>query len=241
MNSRRARRPDSVTRATEPAVRSRLGRLGVAALCVPTLQLLLGALVPAHAADGTSAADNTLILVSCALVLLMTPGLAFFYGGFVQGRNVLNTMGMSLVMMGIATLVWTSVGFSLAFSDGGELNAVIGNPFSYALLENLSDTWDGLTIPGLSFALFQGMFAIITPALISGALVERLSFRFWCLFTPIWLVMIYAPLAHMVWGGGMLGKDLDFAGGTVVHISSCLLYTSPSPRDKRQSRMPSSA
>ena len=133
---------------------TRLGRLGIAALCVPALQLLLGALVPAHAADGTAAADNTLILVSCALVLLMTPGLAFFYGGFVQGRNVLNTMGMSLVMMGIATLVWTSVGFSLAFSDGGELNAVIGNPFSYALLENLSDTCDGLTIPGLSFALF---------------------------------------------------------------------------------------
>jgi len=177
-------------------------------------------LLPAHAADGSAAADNTLILVSSALVLLMTPGLAFFYGGFVQGRNVLNTMGMSLVMMGIATLVWASVGFSLAFSDGGAMNAVIGNPFSYALLENLNDTWDGLTIPGLSFALFQGMFAIITPALISGALVERLSFRFWCLFTPLWLLAVYAPLAHMVWGGGFLGKDLDFAGGTVVHISS---------------------
>ncbi|MAH57731.1 MAG: ammonia channel protein [Synechococcus sp. ARS1019] len=194
--------------------------MGIAALCVPALQLLLGALLPAHAADGSAAADNTLILVSSALVLLMTPGLAFFYGGFVQGRNVLNTMGMSLVMMGIATLVWASVGFSLAFSDGGAMNAVIGNPFSYALLENLNDTWDGLTIPGLSFALFQGMFAIITPALISGALVERLSFRFWCLFTPLWLLAVYAPLAHMVWGGGFLGKDLDFAGGTVVHISS---------------------
>ncbi len=201
-------------------MRSRLGRLGIAALCVPALQLLLGAWLPAHAADGSAAADNTLILVSSALVLLMTPGLAFFYGGFVQGRNVLNTMGMSLVMMGIATLVWASVGFSLAFSDGGAMNAVIGNPFSYALLENLNDTWDGLTIPGLSFALFQGMFAIITPALISGALVERLSFRFWCLFTPLWLLAVYAPLAHMVWGGGFLGKDLDFAGGTVVHISS---------------------
>ena len=201
-------------------MRSRLGRLGIAALCVPALQLLLGAWLPAHAADGSAAADNTLILVSSALVLLMTPGLAFVYGGFVQGRNVLNTMGMSLVMMGIATLVWASVGFSLAFSDGGAMNAVIGNPFSYALLENLNDTWDGLTIPGLSFALFQGMFAIITPALISGALVERLSFRFWCLFTPLWLLAVYAPLAHMVWGGGFLGKDLDFAGGTVVHISS---------------------
>ena len=201
-------------------VRSRLGRLGIAALCVPALQLLGTALLPAHAANGSAASDNSLILISSAMVLLMTPGLAFFYGGFVQGRNVLNTMGMSIVMMGIATLTWAGVGFSLAFGDGGSWNAVIGNPFDHALLENLSGTWDGLTIPGLSFALFQGMFAIITPALISGALVERLSFRFWCLFTPLWLLVVYAPLAHMVWGGGFLGKDLDFAGGTVVHISS---------------------
>ena len=111
-------------------------------------------------------------------------------------------------------------GFSLAFSDGGALNGVIGNPFSFAMLENVPDVWDGLAIPGLSFALFQGMFAIITPALISGALVERISFRFWCVFTPLWLLVVYAPLAHMLWGGGCLGKDLDFAGGTVVHISS---------------------
>ena len=129
--------------------------MGIAALCVPALQLLLSATLPAHAGDGSAAADNTLILVSSALVLLMTPGLAFFYGGFVQGRNVLNTMGMSLVMMGIATLVWTSIGFSLAFADGGGMNAVIGHPFQYALLNNLPGTWDGLFIPGLSFALFQ--------------------------------------------------------------------------------------
>ena len=209
-----------VATATKVLLRSRLKRLGIAALCVPALQLLLSATLPAHAGDGSAAADNTLILISSALVLLMTPGLAFFYGGFVQGRNVLNTMGMSLVLMGIATLVWTSIGFSLAFADGGAFNAFIGHPFKYALLNNLSGTWDGLSIPGLSFALFQGMFAIITPALISGALVERLSFRFWCLFSPIWLLLVYAPLAHMVWGGGFLGKDLDFAGGTVVHISS---------------------
>ncbi|TCD56108.1 ammonia channel protein [Synechococcus sp. BS56D] len=193
----------------------------IAALCVPALQVISAALLPAHAGDAAlSDADNTLILTSAALVLLMTPGLAFFYGGFVQGRNVLNTMAMSFVMMGIATLVWASFGFSLAFSDGGAFNAVVGNPFSFALLENIPPIWDGLSIPGLSFALFQGMFAIITPALISGALVERLSFRFWCVFTPVWLLVVYAPLAHMVWGGGFLGKDLDFAGGTVVHISS---------------------
>lgn len=202
-------------------LQSRFRRLLIAALCVPALQLIGAALLPTQAADSAlSDADNTLILTSAALVLLMTPGLAFFYGGFVQGRNVLNTMAMSFVMMGIATLVWASFGFSLAFSDGGAFNAVIGNPFSFALLENIPPIWDGLSIPGLSFALFQGMFAIITPALISGALVERLSFRFWCVFTPVWLLVVYAPLAHMVWGGGFLGKDLDFAGGTVVHISS---------------------
>ena len=196
----------------------RLKRFLIALLVVPAFQLLSAALLPAHAGDAAvSAADNTLILTSAALVLLMTPGLAFFYGGFVQARNVLNTMAMSFVMMGIATLVWASFGFSLAFAEG---NAFIGNPFTYALLENVPAVWSGLAIPGLSFALFQGMFAIITPALISGALVERISFRFWCVFTPVWLLVVYAPLAHMVWGGGLLGKDLDFAGGTVVHISS---------------------
>ena len=200
---------------------SRLRRFLIALLVVPALQLLSAALLPAYAGEtALLAADNTLILTSSALVLLMTPGLAFFYGGFVQSRNVLNTMAMSFVMMGLATLVWVTFGFSLAFSDGGALQAVVGNPFSFALLENVPPVWDGLAIPGLTFALFQGMFAIITPALISGALVERISFKFWCVFSPIWLLLVYAPLAHMVWGGGFLGKDLDFAGGTVVHISS---------------------
>ena len=190
-------------------LRARWRNALIAAAAVPVMQLLCGALLPAEAVEGAA-----------ALVLLMTPGLAFFYGGFVQGRNVLNTMAMSFVMMGIATLVWASFGFSLAFANGGTLQPWIGNPFSYALLENIPAAWQPLAIPGLSFALFQGMFAIITPALISGALVERISFRFWCLFTPVWLLLVYAPLAHMVWGGGLLGKDLDFAGGTVVHISS---------------------
>ena len=112
-------------------------------------------------------------------------------------------------------------GFSLAFSDGGALNGVIGNPFSSAMLENVPDVWDGLAVPGLSFALFQGMFAIITPALISGALVERIGFRFWCVCTPLWLlVWWFTPPSPTCSGGSCLGKDLDFAGGTVVHISS---------------------
>ncbi len=202
-------------------LRTRIGKIGIALLAVPAIQLIFASLLPANATElNLSAADNTLILTSSALVLLMTPGLAFFYGGFTQAKNVLNTMAMSFVMMGIATLVWTIVGFSLAFSDGGASNSFIGNPSTYAFLENLPNKWQDLQIPGLSFALFQGMFAIITPALISGALVERISFRFWCFFTPIWILLVYAPLAHMVWGGGLLGKDLDFAGGTVVHISS---------------------
>ena len=190
-------------------------------LCVPAFQLLASLISPLYADENIiSGADNNLILTSSALVLLMTPGLAFFYGGFTQAKNVLNTMIMSIVMMGIATIVWLIFGFSLAFSDGESLQAFIGNPLTYSFFENLPKVWPGLNIPGLSFALFQGMFAIITPALISGALVERISFKFWCLFTPIWLLLVYSPLAHMVWGGGLLGKDLDFAGGTVVHISS---------------------
>ncbi len=202
-------------------LQTRIGKLGIAFLAVPAIQLVFASFNPANAAESNlSAADNTLILTSSALVLLMTPGLAFFYGGFTQAKNVLNTMAMSFVMMGIATLVWATVGFSLAFSDGGASNSYIGNPYTYLFLENLPSNWESLKIPGMSFALFQGMFAIITPALISGALVERISFRFWCFFTPIWILLVYAPLAHMVWGGGLLGKDLDFAGGTVVHISS---------------------
>ena len=202
-------------------MQTRIGKIGISLLAVPAIQLVMASFLPVNATESNlSAADNTLILTSSALVLLMTPGLAFFYGGFTQAKNVLNTMAMSFVMMGIATIIWSVVGFSLAFSDGGYSNAFIGNISTYAFLDNLPSNWEGLKIPGLSFALFQGMFAIITPALISGALVERISFRFWCFFSPIWILLVYAPLAHMVWGGGFLGKDLDFAGGTVVHISS---------------------
>ena len=199
-------------------LKNRISRLGIALIAVPAIQFLTSSFFPAHAGEsGLSAADNTLILASSALVLLMTPGLAFFYGGFTKCKNVLNTMAMSFVMMGIATLIWVAFGFSLAFSEG---NSFLGSPLTYSFLENLPAQWDGIQIPGMTFALFQGMFAIITPALISGALVERITFRFWCLFTPLWILIVYCPLAHMVWGGGLLGKDLDFAGGTVVHISS---------------------
>ena len=200
---------------------NRINRFGITLLIVPSIYLITSIFSQVQAGENIiSSGDNNLILTSSALVLLMTPGLAFFYGGFTQAKNVLNTMVMSFVMMGIATIIWLILGFSLAFSDGGSLQNFIGSPLTYSFFENLPEVWPGLQIPGLSFALFQGMFAIITPALISGAIVERISFRFWCFFTPLWILLVYSPIAHMVWGGGLLGKDLDFAGGTVVHISS---------------------
>ena len=143
----------------------RIKRFGTALLVVPAIQFLSYFFSPVKAGESIiSPGDNMLILTSSALVLLITPGLAFFYGGFTQAKNVLNTMIMSFVMMGIATIIWLIFGFSLAFSDGGSFNAFVGNPFTYSFFENLPKTWDGLQIPGLSFAFFQGMFAIITPA-----------------------------------------------------------------------------
>ncbi len=168
--------------------------------------------------------DTAFMLFSSALVLLMTPGLAFFYGGFVRSRNVLNTLMMSFVLMGIVGVTWILWGYSLAFAPG--------TPFIGGL------QWLGLngvgvelsdyapTIPHQTFMLFQGMFAIITPALISGAIAERMNFTAYSLFVLLWSTFIYNPLAHMVWAkGGFLGLTggigaLDFAGGTVVHISS---------------------
>ncbi|MEI8251382.1 MAG: ammonium transporter [Synechococcus sp. ELA057] len=175
----------------------------------------------------TDGADTLLMLIGSALVLLMTPGLAFFYGGFVRAKNVLNTMMMSFFLMGLIGVLWVVIGYSLAFDAGtpfiGGLNLMflngVGGPDGSAPFA------DGLAISATSFALFQGMFAIITPALISGALVERVSFKFWFWFCLIWSLVIYSPMAKMVWGGGFLGcagviGAIDFAGGTVVHIAS---------------------
>ncbi|HEU0122362.1 MAG TPA: ammonium transporter [Bryobacteraceae bacterium] len=175
-----------------------------------------------------SSADNAWMLVSCALVLMMTgPGLALFYGGLVRRKNVLGTMMHSFVLMVIGTVLWALVGYSLAFGEGSPfigdlrylfLNGVGGDPnATYAA-----------TIPQQTFMLFQMMFAIITPALISGAFAERMKFSAMILFTILWTLVVYYPMAHMVWGnGGLLnaflgGKVpcLDFAGGTVVHITS---------------------
>ncbi|PSB36641.1 ammonia channel protein [filamentous cyanobacterium Phorm 46] len=180
--------------------------------------------------------DTAWMLISSALVLLMTPGLAFFYGGLVRSRNVLNTMMMSLVMMGLIGVTWTLWGYSLAFDVtasnlnpkgfGQGLQSVIGG-FDWMFLNNVaSDKPDPLgyapTIPHQVFMVYQMMFAIITPALISGAIVERVTFKTYFWFVLLWSTFIYSPLAHWVWGKGWLSAigALDFAGGTVVHISS---------------------
>nr|WP_096671706.1 ammonium transporter [Dolichospermum compactum] len=207
-----------------------------------TLFLLVG-LLTGNALAETSATvpspntgDTAFMLISSALVMLMTPGLAFFYGGFVRSHNILNTLMMSFVLMAIVGVTWVLWGYSLSFAPGLPfigglqwlgLNGVGVETTGYlqgsAPAEVVS--YAG-TIPHQAFMIYQAMFAIITPALISGAIAERMSFRAYCLFVVLWSTFIYTPLAHMVWAkGGFLGLyggigALDFAGGTVVHISS---------------------
>lgn len=191
------------------------------------------------AAPKIDTGDTAFMLVASALVLLMTPGLAFFYGGLVRSRNVLNTMMMSLVLMAIVGVTWTLWGYSLAFAPnavtaattpGGsptvDTNPIIGS-LNWLFLNNVAfDQPDPVgyagTIPHQVFMVYQMMFAIITPALISGAIVERMSFKAYFWFVLLWSTFIYSPLAHWVWGKGWIGAlgALDFAGGTVVHISS---------------------
>jgi Amt family ammonium transporter len=183
-------------------------------------------------------ADNAWMLVCSALVLLMTgPGLALFYGGLVRRKNVLSTMMQSFAMMAIVTVIWGIAGFSLAFGPG---NSFIGS-FQYLFLHGVGAAPDpdyAATIPLQTFMVYQLMFAIITPALITGAFAERMKFSGMAVFLSLWSLVIYAPMAHMVWGkGGLLNASLggrfpclDFAGGTVVHITSgvsalvCALY-----------------
>ena len=162
-------------------------------------------------------ADIAWMLVSTALVLLMTPALGFFYGGLVRGKNALNTLMMSVTAMGFVGLAWALVGYSLAFAPGTPL---LGG-LSRALLRGVGLEAQG-TIPQLLFMAYQGTFAIITAALVSGAIVERMRFGAYLAFITLWSVVVYAPVAHWVWGGGWLAElgALDFAGGTVVHINA---------------------
>ncbi|MFZ2381502.1 ammonium transporter [Leuconostoc falkenbergense] len=164
--------------------------------------------------------DLAWVLISAALVWVMTPGLALFYGGLGERRNLLHTMFVPIMIIGIATLVWFVIGYSLAFGSSG---SVIGN-FKHLFMTNVSFTHStkSLTIPDGAFALFQGMFPIITAAIITGSVIGRVRIKAMLVFITLWLIFIYSPLAHMVWGGGLLAQlgAIDFAGGTVVHISS---------------------
>ena len=164
--------------------------------------------------------DLAWVLISAALVWIMTPGLALFYGGLGEKRNLFHTMFVPVLIIGIATVVWFLVGYSIAF--GGKGN-IMGN-FDHLFFNNVSfsKSTKDLTIPDGAFALFQGMFPIITAAIITGSVVGRVRIKALIVFITLWLIVIYAPLAHMVWGNGLLAQlgAIDFAGGTVVHISS---------------------
>jgi len=193
----------------------------------PTTEARLAAVETATKA-AQSAGDNAWMLMSAALVLMMTgPGLALFYGGLVRPKNVLSTMMHSFILMAVVTVIWAIVGYSLAFGEG---SSVLGD-LRYAFLNGVGAAPNpdyAPTIPQGTFMIYQLMFAVITPALISGAYAERMKFSAMLLFTTLWMLLVYFPLAHMVWGkGGLLNATLggkipcfDFAGGTVVHISS---------------------
>jgi Amt family ammonium transporter len=190
----------------------------VAALASPALAL--GADAPK-----IDTGDTALVLVSAGLVLLMTPGLAFFYGGLVRAKNVVHTMILSLVCMGLVGVLWGLVGYSLAFSPGGAANKFLGGLAWIGMrgvgAEPAADL--AATVPHTAFMLFQAMFAVITPALISGAIVERVRLKAYLLFVALWSVLVYSPVCHWVWApGGWLREigALDFAGGTVVHINA---------------------
>ena len=166
-------------------------------------------------------ADIAFIIICTGLVMLMTPGLALFYGGLVRSRNVLSTTMHSFITMGIVPVLWFVVGYSLAF--GPDLGGIIGG-FSHVLLRGVDMEGAGAAsgIPPLLFMLFQCMFAVLTLALISGSYAERIHFPAMLLFSILWLLFVYCPMAHWVWGGGWMAKmgAVDFAGGAVVHMAS---------------------
>lgn len=195
--------------------------VAIMALFVPQLPSFVGD------ANTYSSADISWILVATALVFIMTPGLAFFYGGMVHRKNIISTMIKSIVSAGIVSVIWVSFGYSLSF--GESMGGIIGNPMTHLFFKGVVNGAPSLqggvpmTIPLLLFALFQLMFAIITPGLVVGAVAERIKFTSYILFIVLFIVFVYAPLAHWSWHPqGFLFKmgALDFAGGTVVHISA---------------------
>jgi len=216
---------------------------GLFAIIVPTSKTTASVeqrldAVEQQAADAKSSADNAWMLTSAALVLMMTgPGLALFYGGLVRKKNVLSVMMQSFAMMALITILWGLVSFSLAFGPGTSFIGGFQNVFLHGV-GAAPDPAYAATIPSQTFMIYQLMFAIITPALISGAFAERMKFSAMALFMVLWSIVVYSPMAHMVWGkGGLLNASLggrfptlDFAGGTVVHVTSgvsalvCALY-----------------
>lgn len=203
-------------------MRHRITKVSRARRLLAVLPAALPVLLLAQAAraeDVLSAGDTAWMMTSTALVLLMTiPGLALFYGGLVRSKNILSILMQCLISAGLMGVLWVLFGYSLAFADG---NAFIGGLGKLGLSGISPETLSG-TIPEYVFVMFQGMFAIITPALMIGAFAERMRFGPYLAFIAVWLVLVYCPLAHMVWGGGWLGGmgALDFAGGLVVHMSS---------------------
>ena len=204
----------------------------VAALAVLTLFLIDPALAQEAAAEATEPAkpaldtgDTAWMLTSTALVLMMTiPGLALFYGGMVRKKNILTIVMQCFATTCIVTVLWMVIGYSWAFTDGGGMQKYLGGMSQFMLKSMTLDSTNGLaaTIPESVFMTFQMTFAIITPALIVGAFADRMKFSALVLFMTLWLLVVYAPIAHWVWGGGFLGGAgvLDFAGGTVVHINA---------------------
>ena len=176
-------------------------------------------LVEVAVAETINSGDTAWMLTSSALVLMMTlPGLALFYGGLVRSKNVLSVLMQCMISAGLIGVLWVVVGYSWAFGEGGNF---VGS-FEHILLAGITPDSVSGTIPTYVFVMFQGMFAIITPALMLGAFAERMRFGPYVLFIAVWVLVVYCPLAHMVWGGGMISQwgAIDFAGGLVVHMSS---------------------
>lgn len=188
---------------------------------VVILALVFPSIPGAIITEGVDTGDTAWMLVASALVLIMTPGLAYFYGGMVNAKNVISTMLQSFIAMGVISIVWVVVGYSLAF--GESVGGFVGNPLTHFMMKGVLDAKPWGTIPAIMFAFFQLKFAVITPALVTGSMAERINFKSYVVFMILFSLFIYAPLAHMTWAsGGFLFEMgvLDFAGGTVVHMSA---------------------
>lgn len=209
-----------MTRMTDRS--NRLYRNALATFCAGAIAILGAGAAAAQDAPALDSGDTAWMLASTALVLMMTiPGLALFYGGMVRKKNVLATAMQSFAITCLMTVIWVIAGYSLAFTEGGPLNAVVGGFSKFFLAGMTADALTG-TIPESVFMTFQMTFAIITPALITGAFADRMKFSAMLLFMALWSILVYAPITHWVWGGGFLSSlgVLDFAGGTVVHINA---------------------